>query len=984
VVHNVPTGTQLLTAKVFGYRPGERTVDVTTARQQTVRIVLAAVPTVLSGVVTTATGTQRKLEVGNDITTLNVDSIRQVAPITSVTDLLESRVPGLTVLRSSGVPGAPSRLRLRGASSITGNNDPIMIVDGVRVYAAQSDARNANVARSAVKAVTGDLGGRYAAPSPVDQIDPNSIETIEVLKGPSASSLYGSDAANGVIVITTKRGRVGPSRWTATVSQGLAYLPSNFPVQTLRWGHNESDGGYSAMFSDYVVSADPLCAITSIVCNVVDSVTRFQALNLPRWSPLGHGSTTGGSASVSGGVSTLTYALTGAAGSDLGYVRLPAALADAFQQAHGYAAPGWAKRPDKYTTWGGSGQLTAMAAPNVQVTMRSQLFHGLQRLSSLEKQISSFAGMTDTVCTLPGATSCANSDNPTVNAYERATDEQLTFTGALSVSWMPWAWLPLTGTAGLNTTTGHDMSLLPRGYALAATDDTLGHFSVGQKSSTVRTLTVNTIIPGWRGRLRSAVGLNVNAQSTADVVAEQDTLALGVNTPQTLSRPSSQAATGATTYGWFFEPQLTLSQRFFITPGFRLDGGNANGRDASVSGLPAKLTFAVLFPKVNFSWIALDRQGGDVPPLFGVLTLVRPRLALGSAGVQPAPGQQLRLVGASVRGGVRDPTGDTLSLQTLGNTQLRPERSVELEGGIDVEAWHNRINLQLTGARKIQHDAIITVPVAPSVYGDGQRISLNIGQVRNTNAEVTASVTPFDNAALRWTVGGNWSRNDNKVIQLVPRSAALAQVAANFEGYEGVVVGYPLFSMWGKPILGYGDANGDGIIRADEIRLGDTAVYLGRANPAVTAAFNTDLTMLHGRLGVHANFAYQGGGAQKNSASDRRGTFLSTANAPDATPGQQAGYVAAVAGVTPIGLIQTVNWWRFQSLSVNYVVPAAIARRFRAQHMTVALQGSNLGLWTNYRGKDPDVNATPYGNGVIDGGQLPQPRTWSIQLTLGN
>ena len=92
-LRDVPSGDQVLSVRLFGYKPAERTVTVVDSQRTTVRIEMVPVPTVLSGVVTTATGSQRKVEVGNDITSLNVDSIMRAAPITSVTDLLETRVP---------------------------------------------------------------------------------------------------------------------------------------------------------------------------------------------------------------------------------------------------------------------------------------------------------------------------------------------------------------------------------------------------------------------------------------------------------------------------------------------------------------------------------------------------------------------------------------------------------------------------------------------------------------------------------------------------------------------------------------------------------------------------------------------------------------------------------------------------------------------------------------------------------------------------
>jgi TonB-dependent SusC/RagA subfamily outer membrane receptor len=856
---NVPVGDQLVIARAFGHRPMRRTVTVHDSEQTRIRFQLANAPNILSGVVTTATGTQRKLEVGNDIVTLNVDSIRQVAPITSVTDLLESRVPGLTVLRTSGVPGDPARLRLRGASSITGNNDPIVIVDGIRVYAAQSDARTANLATSAVPAtgllhsVTTVAPMNYAAPSPLDQIDPNNIETIDVLKGPSASSLYGSDAANGVIIITTKKGRAGPAHWTLALRQGISDLPGDYPVQIVRWGRSDHDGGVP----DY--SGNPqagVCDITS-ACTAVDSVIHMQLLNLPQWSPFGHGSSTRGSTTVSGGTGPLTYALTASAATELGYLTLPNVLANAFKTFHGYDAPEWAKRPDKYTTWSGGGQLTAAPTANTRLTFQSNVFHGLQRRSSLEKILPLLASTIDTIST--------NNFNDArrANSYERATSERLTFNNALQASWAPWDWFPLNMTAGLNTGTGHDVTLLPRDIVLYADPDTLGHYGTAQTSTTVKTFTANTTIPGWHDRLRTAFGINIYATNTADVTAQQDTLALGVTTPNVLTGQTSQSVTGTATYGWFFEPRFTVSQRFFLTPGFRIDGGNANGGNATVSGLPKRLTFAALFPKVNFSWLALDRQNADAPPLFGILTLLRPRLALGSAGVQPRPEDRLRLLGGE--GSVNAATDDSLTVRTLGNTQLRPERSSEIEGGFEAVLWHGRMSLDVTHARKMQHDAIISVPVAPSVYGRGRSIRINVGEIRNTNTELSGSIQPVATGMATWSVGANWARNDNMVLRLDQTSAALIQGIGGCADCRTdaksltisdsrIAVGYPLFGRWEKPILGYVDANGDGIIQASEIRVGDTAVYLGRHDPAQTASLFTDVTLFHGRLGMHANF----------------------------------------------------------------------------------------------------------------------------------
>ena len=302
--------------------------------------------TILSGVVTTATGVQRKMEVGSDITTLNVDSVRQVAPISSVTDLLATRVPGLTIVHSSGTPGDPARLRLRGAGSVQLNNDPIVIVDGIRVYASQSDQRNANLAPS--KAGGGVLNsGQYNAPSPLDQIDPSSIETIEVLKGPSASAIYGSDAASGVIVITTKKGQAGPARWSLDVADGVTWLPGQWPTNYYRFGYDDYGTG-------------PLCPWYDFRCKV-DSLVPFQALNDSRYTVFSHGNEQQATLTVSGGVPTLTYNVTGSTQATLGNLKLPASEVQRYDSLYGLI-PHALVRPDRYTTWGVTGSLTAVPA----------------------------------------------------------------------------------------------------------------------------------------------------------------------------------------------------------------------------------------------------------------------------------------------------------------------------------------------------------------------------------------------------------------------------------------------------------------------------------------------------------------------------------------------------------------------------------------------------------------------------------------------
>ena len=1004
----VPSGEQVLAVKLFGYKPVERTVTVVDSQRTTVRIIMVPIPTVLSGVVTTATGQQRKIEVGNDVTTLNVDSIRRIAPITSVTDLLETRVPGLTVLHSSGTPGDPARLRLRGLGTIQGNDDPIVYVDGIRVYAYQSSYRTNNLADPGIQVgeVTSNATAAFSAPSPLDQIDPANIESVEILKGPSATAVYGSDAAAGVIVITTKHGRAGPTVWTLNLGQGVNWSPGRWPTNYFRFGSDTTG----------VSSAIGVCPWYILGCHV-DSVVAFQALNDSRFSPFSHGSDRSADLTVSGGTQTFTYSVTGSGAGTVGLLKLPGFEQARYDSAYGTTLgpiPHALVRPDNYATWGVNGSMTALPSSALRVTLMSSLFNSTQQQGSLSFAIPQLAGtyLGRDIAVVGGTVE-------PVNAYsiqgfvERATAAQVTQTNALSLHWQALRWLPLDATGGLNTITSDDHTYIPFGISAVNPGapnqtDTTGHYGLGRGVSHEQTVTVGTVIP--LPLMTLALGGNSVTETTADVRISSNQLAPGVSTPTSFcgqvsiacNVSASQNSGGTSTYGWYVEPRFNFHSRFFVAPGFRLDGGNG-GRSTTSSGLGA----LTAFPKMDFSWIAVDRQGSR--PLWGLLTLLRPRVALGVAGTQPSPNQKLRLyngtdfTAAPLAEGQRcepimsiDGTTEVsaVCLSTLGNTQLRPERTRELEGGVDATLWNGRLTVTYTQYTKQTQDAILDIPVAPSATGLSS-MSTNIGVIRNTGTELTANATILESRALSWNVGVNLSNNNNLMVRL-NKGQQIIQTSTGY-AQTRVVPGYPLFGLWAQPIASFVDANHDGIIENNEIILKDSSVYVGQPNPKYQLNLSTGVTILNGRLSANATFAYENGLTQNNQGACNSFAFLSAANATGTPLSTQAAIVAAGNCVpsfldvgsasTSIGMIQTVNTFRFNALSVNYEVPRAIASWFRVPRMSLALQGSNLGLYTNYRGKDPNVNAfsTVIGRDeTLDLGQLPEPRTWWLKLTLSD
>src|SRR5687768_3251348 len=207
---NVPGSTATVEARRIGYRSTRVSARV---GDESVRLALAVNPTSLEAVVTTGTaGAAEKREIGNAIGQINAAEVVQSAPIMSMQSLINGRSPSVVVMPTSGQVGTGSQVRIRGQASFSLGNSPLIFVDGVRV---NNDPATGPVSQA--------FGSQPI--SRLNDFNPNDIESIEILKGPSAATLYGTEAANGVINIITKKGAASASpRWNATLRQGVNYF----------------------------------------------------------------------------------------------------------------------------------------------------------------------------------------------------------------------------------------------------------------------------------------------------------------------------------------------------------------------------------------------------------------------------------------------------------------------------------------------------------------------------------------------------------------------------------------------------------------------------------------------------------------------------------------------------------------------------------------------------------------------------------------
>ncbi|HST07553.1 MAG TPA: carboxypeptidase regulatory-like domain-containing protein, partial [Gemmatimonadaceae bacterium] len=276
----------------LGYQAGSQTVTVTPGGAAQADFSLAPAAISLEQVVTTATGEQeRKREIGSAVATLQ-PSTAQITSAQSVSQLITGKVSGVDVAQAGGTVGGGSRIRIRGANSISLDNEPLIIIDGIKF-------NNSVGVDNATGANTIGVGGQV--PSRFNDINPEDIASMEILKGPAAAAQYGTAAANGVIQITTKRGHTGAPRWTAFAEGGQIKDVTTYPANFAQTGTRPS--GRQTGFCDLDSQTLGLCTPNA------GGLTSFNPL--VSFSPFITGHRGAFGTSVAGGTDQVTYYLSG-------------------------------------------------------------------------------------------------------------------------------------------------------------------------------------------------------------------------------------------------------------------------------------------------------------------------------------------------------------------------------------------------------------------------------------------------------------------------------------------------------------------------------------------------------------------------------------------------------------------------------------------------------------------------------------------------
>jgi TonB-linked SusC/RagA family outer membrane protein len=946
VLRNVPTGPQTVRVVCVGYREQRKATTVGTNATVGMDFALEKSVVQLEEIVSTATGSRPREELGNSVGSINASKVTEGSVVANLQDVLAARVPGVTV-QTGQQTGSGGRVRIRGNSSLNLSNEPIYIIDGIRMT---SNSNSSNLF----------TGG--SQPVRVNDLNPEEIENIEIVKGPSAATLYGTDAANGVIVITTKRGRAGATRWTTYAEGGLLKDYSDYP-------YNYTTAGHSPGLQTYRECTNSVVAAGTCVR---DSVRIYSPLHDPDATPVGTGDRNQFGVSASGGNEAVRYFLSGERENETNVLTLPG-FERRRMNTQGIPIRDYNNRPNALEKYSTRANINTSPTSQLDLSISSGLVVANTRFvtesnatAGLGSQIYGGKGYKDN-----GNVSFSDGTPASPLTGYRAWTPGYTFqelnqqrlTRVItsgSADWRPRSWMQNRATLGVDYTARMDINLNRKGEGPPLNSTYRLGFAEDSRTA-IRNLTFDLgSTSTWHANSWTALRTTVGTQYVNYYFEANDALgsrlAPGAQTPNSGSVPAVSTSTTLTkTLGAFVEEQVGMHDRLFVTGALRSDQNSAFGTKFQ----------RVMYPKLSVSWIASDES---YFPSLSWLDQLRLRAAYGKSGVQPGSNDALRTF-SGITTNYKAADVPAVGYNLIGNDLLRPEQTSEFETGFDVR-FLRRANAELTFYRKNTKDALIDFTLPPSAgTGNGTggtTVRKNLGAVRNTGFEALVSSQVFDlpSVGLDFTV--TYSANNNKLMTMgkdVNGNPLPPVIGTNTRAQ----VGYPLFGFWAQPILGWKDKDGNGILTyntdttLNEVFIGKDTIYRAYSSPRYTATLLPGLDLLNKTLRVVALFEYKGGFKYYNNTERIRCASRNNCNGlmnPNASFEEQAMAVAHLVSpsTTLDGFYQPGAFVRWREMNVTYTLPSTFAARYmRADRASVNFAARNLHLWTKYRGLDPEI-----------------------------
>jgi TonB-linked SusC/RagA family outer membrane protein len=919
---NVPDGPATLRVRRIGYT--QKTIAVpagaTDANVSLARDVLQLETQVVTGTATTVSS----VNAANAVTVISGEKLNRT-PAQTIDYALQGKIPGAIVTQNSGAPGGGVQVQLRGVSTINSSFLPLYVIDGVIVD-------NSSIANG-INAITQAAGGPF--PSSQDQrvnrtadINPNDIESIQVLKGPSASSIYGSRGTNGVIIITTKQGQAGRTALDVEQRFGTARISNKLGERCFSSGAEVVAAGFDSTGWGAATNK----------CN--DYEQQLYGEHPFNYQTIGsvRGATTGGT----------NYFVSGLVQHD-----------------------GGLQLNDNYNKQSLRVNLGQKVGSRLNIRANTELIHSLTERGisgndntginpyTTFSQTPSFIDLRKQADgTYPVGLAVVNNNNPFQNTELVKTPEnvfRLLGSGLASYSLVSQdrQTLDFTVSGGIDayndqarvtspaTAYIEQVNALPGTLVNSNANIFTGNIGANFTHRLIREMFTATTSAGI-GQVRRNSDILANVGHGVFPGVTNVSSATQIFTTEGQDITKSQSIFGQ-------EEFLTMGERLLLTAG-------VNGERTSNNGDPKKY---YTYPKFSGSY--------RVPVPVAKIDELKLRLAYGKAGNQPTSGKYTFLTNL-IEEGVTGFRASTV----LGFPNVKPETASEIEGGFDLTLFGGRAVFNATQFRKQIDDLILSAAVAPSTGFASKTI--NGGQIVNHGTELTLEMTPIRTDRLSWVSGTTYSSSKGKVTRLpvpgfIPASGSFGSRYGNAFVQQGQLISV-VQAVNGCTAL---NAAGTSCPSANRV-----LTFVGNALPDYEMGFTNDFTF--GSFRLSSLVDWRKGGLAVNLTNDY---FFPSGLAKDTALATRQ--LAAFAKGTDV-FLENAGFVKIREITLGYDLPASMASRLfngHAQNARIELSGRNLKTWTKYTGLDPEVSN--FGNQSLGRFQdvTPYPPSRQFYFTIG-
>jgi len=942
-------------------------------------------------VVTGSTLHSAKRELGNNISTVTAQQL-QNSGSNNLFGSLQGKLPGAQITQNSGDPSGGMTIRLRGVKSLQGNSDPLYVIDGVI-----SSNSTVNVSQTALN---GQVGTEALGNNRMVDINPADIESINVINGAAAAAQYGSRAANGVVLITTKRGKSGAPQLTFTTSYNVNELRKKVPITTYGKQFGAANlrlhtiaaitpAQFASIGSPGGYVPTPGETFTPITRDGVGNYLRSNLVDVTRYDYQDQifrtGSGTDNNLSLSGGNDKTQYFTSFSYMKNEGIIKGTDFTRYNFRVRVDQRLSSWAKLTagisyaNSFSNEKANGNVFYSPINSINIT--NNIYDITKRDANGKLQA--------VEPTRVNPLSTIEDMNFTQSVNRTTNDLQLNLTPlkGLGIDWI----------VGVDTYTQNGRSLInaypyqataglpperyPNGFAANASNTVLlfnNDINVSYETQLTTDLKLNAI-----------VGTNYQYQRTEFQQAQGQNLAPFIQTVSGASSTTVVAGYGLDQFnlsGYFGQATFGYKNLAFITAAVRRD------RSSKFSPSEANQTY----PKLSGSFVISDMGFWKESLGQSFFNTLKLRASYGQAG-------NLTGIGSYDRFWQYSPVpylgkNTIVPSSQLANQNVKPERMTEVEFGADMGLWNNRINLGVSIYNQRIEDLIVNRTLAAS--SGGTSIVNNVGQMENNGVEISLGINAVRTKDFSWDMTFIYTRNRNKVTKLGSPTVPISTVS-----------GAPVFLIEGAPAsVFYGttiakDANGNplltplGMLQSEKGTQSSSTPLeyvptrdgsgqpsgtnirsvIGNPNPNWIGSWNNTLTYKN----FNFNFLFdcvQGIDVFNADKRTRQGVGIGNYVEQEMTGQLPRGYVFA---------LYNTEQWRVDNGSFVKLREVGLSYNFKSpikgvNSATLGVMGRNLISWDSYNGFDPETNSGGNSDIVrgVDFGNVPIPRTYKVQLTV--